>query len=129
MTDAESVIRGVLAAQDAGDLDAIGKYVHEDVVVHTSPIGPFQGLETIKSLAVAGAGVVHDIQEVVTTGSTVAVRTVIRGKMSGELLGGSKDEMDVEYDHTVFSHLRDGKIFELWEVVDTAAALRQLGGL
>jgi predicted ester cyclase len=80
-------------------------------------------------LAAQEATVVHDIQEIVTVGSTVAARTIIRGKMSGAIMGGSADVMAVEFDHTLFLHVRDGKIAEVWEVVDTAAILRQLGGL
>jgi predicted ester cyclase len=129
MTKNESLLRDCLAAEDAGDLDAIGKHVHDDVVVHTSPIGPFKGLDTIQALAAQEATVVHDIQEIVTVGSTVAARTIIRGKMSGAIMGGSADVMAVEFDHTLFLHVRDGKIAEVWEVVDTAAILRQLGGL
>jgi len=39
----------------------------------------------------------------------------------------SRDAVAIEIDQMLFMHVRDGKAAEIWEVVDTARWMQQLG--
>lgn len=74
MTKNESLIREWLAAADAHDFDAFEDYVHNDCVAH-APMGiEIRGLAELKELwanaSAPPSEIRHDIQEVVTAGST-----------------------------------------------------------
>lgn len=51
----------------------------------------------------------------------LALRSSTRGGLTSE-------GRAFKIDQAVFAHIRDGKIAELWEIVDTAVLREQLGG-
>lgn len=130
-TDAGDLIRGWLAAGDAGDLDAFDRLLHADVVVH-APLGlSTEGVDAEKEvwrMVLAGIpDLRHDVREVVTLGSTAGARVVVTGTHVGEFLGVQGTGKRFLVDQAVFAHVRDGKIAEAWEIADTAAVRQQLG--
>lgn len=121
------------AAGDAGDLDAFYDFLHPDVVVH-APMGlstdgvPAEQQVWRDALA-AMPDLHHDLREVLAVGSTIAARSVVSGTMLGPFAGVEATGRGFEVDQGLFAHVRDGKIAEAWEIVDTVSLLRQVGAL
>lgn len=129
----DSILERWFAAGDAGDLDAFDRYLHPDVVVH-APLGlSTEGPEAEKAVwrdaLDAMSDLRHDIQEVISEGSTIAGRAVVTGTLRGDFAGIKANGKSFRIDQGLFAHVRDGKIIEAWEIVDTASLLRQLGAI
>lgn len=132
-TATRTLIHQWVEAGDAGDFDAIAFYLHEDVVMH-APLGAtLEGLDALNALARTFSDAVpdmkHEIQEVVSVGDTLAARIILTGTHQGELLGVPATGNALRVDQGLFAHVRDGKIAEVWEVVDTAALMQQIGAI
>ncbi len=130
---ADSILERWFAAGDAGDLDAFDQFLHPDVVVH-APMGlSTEGPEAEKAVwrdaLRAMPDIRHDIQEAITVGSTIAARAVVTGTLQGDFAGISANGKSFQVDQGLFAHVRDDKIVEAWEIVDTASLLRQLGAI
>lgn len=126
----ETLLRKWLAAGDSGDVDSFSRYLHEDVVVH-APLGlSTVGIEAEKAAwraVLAGVpDLLHEVQEVVSSSSSVAARSVVTGSHLGEVIGLPPTGRRFRIDHVTFAHVRDGKIAEAWEIADSAALLQQL---
>jgi steroid delta-isomerase-like uncharacterized protein len=131
--DAERLLRAWVEAADAGRLDAFEDYLHPDVVVH-APLGlSTKGIDEERAVwrdaLSAMPDIRHTIQDVVASGTTVAARVLVTGTHDGDFGGIPRTGRSFSFDQVLFAHLRDGKIVELWEVIDSAAMLTQLGVL
>jgi steroid delta-isomerase-like uncharacterized protein len=129
----ESLLERWFAAGDAGDLDRFDDFLHPDVVVH-APMGlSTEGPEAEKAVwrdaLRAMPDIRHDIQEVISLGSTIAARAVVTGTLQGDFAGISANGKSFRIDQGLFAHVREDKIVEAWEIVDTASLLRQLGAV
>lgn len=126
----EELVRGWLAAGDAGAFDAFADYVHTDVVVHAplglAALGIDAERESWRSVLAGVPDLHHEVQEVVSAGSSVTARTVVTGSHMGEVVGLPATGKRFAIDQAVFAHVRDGKLSEIWEIADTAALLEQL---
>jgi len=131
MPDPASLLPGLFAAGDAGDLDTFDQYLHDDVVVHAPAGLSTVGLEAERESWRKGKSAMPDIRhefiDVLVGEGTVAARTVVTGTMSGSYGGLSSQGRSFRVDQALFAHTRDGKIAELWEIVDTALLRDQLG--
>lgn len=131
MTELRSLLRDLFAAGDAGDLDRFDELLHEDVVVHAPAGLSTVGLENEKDSWRRGKAAIPDIKheflELVSDGSTVAARCVVSGTLNGNLGSLSGQGRHFCLDQALFAHARDGKIDELWEIVDTASLQRPIG--
>ena len=131
MSNAESIIRGYLAAGDAGVLDQLGSYLHEDVIVHDPGGSVTRGLahekETWRRARKAISGLCHELQEVIADGSAVAARVEISGTLIGEFAGISGDGQEFAIDQAIFMHISEGKVSELWSIVDSEDFRTQVG--
>lgn len=127
----DSLLEKWFAAGDAGNLDSFDEFLHPDVVVHApmglSTKGPEAEKEVWREALAAMPDLCHAIQDVVREGSLIAARAVVTGTMSGEFAGVSAKGRSFEIDQGPFARVKDGKIVEAWEIVDTASLLRQLG--
>ena len=56
-----------------------------------------------------------------------AARCVVTGTLDGVYGGLKAVGKPFKVDQALFARIRDGKIEELWEIVDTASLLGQLG--
>jgi predicted ester cyclase len=119
-----------LTAGDAGDLDAFDQLLHPDVVVH-APLG----LSTTnihdekavwKDALAAMPDLRHDLQEVVVGGDVEMARVVVTGTMAEGFAGVEGSGRSFRIDQAVITHLRDGKVFEAWEIADSAALRAQV---
>jgi predicted ester cyclase len=129
----DSVLERWFAAGDAGDVDSFDLFLHPDVVVHApmglSTKGPEAEKEVWRDALRAMPDVHHDLQEVVSVGTTIAARAVVTGTLEGDFAGIAPTGQRFKVDQALFAHVLDGMIVEAWEIVDTAELLRQLGAM
>ena len=128
-----TVLESWFASGDAGDLDAFDDYLHPDVIVH-APMGlSTQGVAAEKKVwreaLAAMPDIRHDIKEVFVSGSSIAARAVVSGSLQGDFAGILATGNSFHVDQGIFAHVREDKIVEAWEIVDTASLMRQLSGV
>ncbi|WP_146903501.1 ester cyclase [Cellulomonas aerilata] len=134
---AADVLRGYLACGDAGTLDDLGTWLHDDVVVHPSGGGPpYSGVpEAALTWAEAHEGLgslrheVHDVvaQRLPDGDDRVVARVRVSGTHDGAFLGLDPTGRPLAVDQGLFARVSQGRITELWEITDTGQALQQLG--
>jgi steroid delta-isomerase-like uncharacterized protein len=128
-----SLLERWFAAGDAGDLDAFDDFLHPDVVVHApmglSSEGPDAEKAVWRDALRAMPDIRHEIQEVISVGPTIAARAVVTGTLQGDFAGITANGKSFRVDQGLFARVRDDKIVEAWEIVDTASLLRQLGAI
>ena len=131
MPNPEALLPGLFAAGDAGDLEAFSQYLHDDVVVHAtsglSTVGLENERDSWRKAKLAIPDLRHQFVDVLSSTTIVAARTVVTGTMHGSYGGLSAQGRSFMVDQAVFAHVREGKIAELWEIVDTAVLREQLG--
>jgi len=127
---AKSLLELLFAAGDSGDLDAFDRYMHEDVIVHAPAGLSTRGIdnerESWRKARAAMPGLRHEFVDVLITPSVEAARTVVTGTFSGTYGGLSARGRRFKFEQAVFAHIRDGKITEMWEIVDVASLREQL---
>ncbi len=67
------------------------------------------------------------VDEAVSRGGTVAMRTTFSGTMTGTFDGHPPNGRVMRLGFQLFAHVRNGRICELWEEYDVAGLRRQLG--
>jgi len=131
MSDLDGLLPGLFAAGDAGNLAAFDQYLHDDVVVHApaglSTVGLESERESWRRAKLAMPDLHHEFIDVLSRSGVVAARAVVTGTMVGSYGGLSAKGRPFKVDQAVFAHVRDGKISELWEIVDVASLREQLG--
>ncbi len=128
----QSVVFRWLAAGDAGDFDAFDELFHPDALVH-APLGlSTTSVEQEKAVwrdaLAAMPNIRHDIQEVLAEGDVEMARVVVTGTMGASFADIGESGRSFRIDQAVIAHLRDGKVIEAWEIVDSAALREQVGG-
>ena len=127
-----SLLELLFAAGDAGDLDAFDRCMHDDVIVHAPAGLSTHGLDSEKeswrNARTAMHGLHHEFVDVLTTPSVEAARAMVTGTFDGTYGGLSAQGRQFKFDQAVFAHIRDGKISEMWEIVDVALLREQLRG-
>ena len=131
MSASRSLLELLFAAGDAGEVGSFDQYMHDDVVVHApaglSTIGIESEKESWRNAKSAIPDLRHEFVDVLTTSSSEAARTVVTGTLRGTYGGFTAEWRCFKIDQAVFARLRDGKISELWEIVDVASLKAQLG--
>lgn len=126
-----SLIEALFAAGDDGDLDAFDHYLHDDVIVHApaglSTVGLEGERESWRKAKSAMPDIRHEFVDVLTGPAVEAGHAIVTGSMHGSYGGFSSAGRRFTVDQAVFARIRDGKIAELWEIVDTAVLREQLG--
>ncbi|MDO8944110.1 MAG: ester cyclase [Desulfobacterales bacterium] len=130
MSGSPSLLELLFTAGDAGDVDSFGLYLHDDVVVHApaglSTVGIEEERASWRKATAAMPDLRHEFVDVLKTESGEAARTVVSGTMSGTYGGLSAKGRHFSTDQAVFARVRDGKISEMWEIVDVSAIGSQL---
>jgi len=130
VTSVESLLKAYFASGDAGDLDHLGRYLRDDVILH-DPNGRATGLdhekETWRAARAAMQDLRHDVREVLSSGSMVAARITVSGTLHGTFAGVSADGRAFEVDQAIFMLVSGGKAQEIWTIVDTGSFYRQVG--
>jgi len=127
-----SVLESLFAAGDAGDVNAFDRYMHPDVVVHApaglSTSGIESERESWRRAVAAMPGLNHEFVDVLATPTLEAGRAVVTGTFDGTYGGLSARGRQFRFSQAVFAHIHDGKIRELWEIVDVDSLREQLTG-
>jgi len=130
MRDPKSLLPGLFAPGDAGELESFDQYLNEDVIVHApmglSTVGLQNEKDSWRKAKDAMPDIKHEFLEVVADGPVVAARCVVTGTMYGAYGSHSAEGRSFRTDQALFAHVRDGRIDELWEIVDTATLRDQL---
>jgi predicted ester cyclase len=125
-----SLITALFAAGDAGEFEAFDEYLHDDVVVHApaglSTVGLESECESWRKAKSVMPDIHHEIIDVFFGPTAEAARSIVTGTMYGSYGGISSEGRAFKIDQAVFARIRDGKIAELWEIVDTAVLREQL---
>lgn len=132
MSTLASLLKQLFASGDAGELDRFGALLHESVIVHApfglSTVGLEAERESWRRAKAAMPDLRHDFQTVVCDGSSESARCAVTGTLTGEYGGLRAEGIPFRVDQGLFARIQDGKIAELWEIVDTESLLTQLGG-
>ncbi len=133
MSEWELLLRGYLAAGDRGDLDKLGDYLHEDVIIHDPGGLTTKGLdhekETWQKARKAMTGLRHEVKEVVIARNVLAARIEISGALVGQFAGIAGEGQKFKIDQAIFMHIRDGNVEELWAIVDSENFRKQVGAI
>ena len=128
--DTESVLEQLFAAGDAGNVDTFAMYLHDNVVVHApmglSTVGLAAEQESWRRAKSVMRDLHHEFLSVLQNEKLEAARCVVTGTLDGTYGGIAGSGQPFKVDQAVFARLRDGKIEELWEIVDTQSLLSQL---
>ncbi len=130
MDTARSLLESLFLAGDEGDVDTFGRFMHDEVVIHApaglSTIGLESEKESWRKARAAMKGLHHEFLDVLVTPVLEAARTAVTGTFDGTYGGLTAQGREFRIDQAVFAHIRDGKIAELWEIVDVDSLREQL---
>ena len=131
--DLGALARRVVAAVNAGDAEALDRWVAEDFVGHVPvPLpGAGKGLAGVKENLAALRAAFPDgeltIEDIVVEGDSVVVRGVFRGTHRGRFLGIPATGARLEVPGVCVARVAGGKAVEYWSHFDQLAALAQAG--
>jgi predicted ester cyclase len=120
------IYRDYIACLNRQDWPALGQFVHEDVAHNARPFGLSgyramlaQDFREIPDLR-------FDIEILVCDPPNIAARLKFDCAPVGTFLGLAVNGKRVSFCENVFYELRDGKIRQVWSIVDKAAIEAQL---
>lgn len=130
-TDAESNIRALFAAMDAGQVEKFQHYCAADfLITHPffpapQPVAVFQGI--IQGQKAGFPDMQHEITDIFVAGNKAAVRGIFKGANSGSMQGNPPTNNKVSLPFTVTFDLdAQGKIKHQYVSFDTASFNNQL---
>ena len=128
MTPAElaNIYRNYIACLNRQDWAALGQFVHDDVAHNARPLGLAgyramleQDFRDIPDLR-------FDIELLISEPPRIAARLKFDCSPAGRFLGLAVDGKRVSFCENVFYDFGDGKIRQVWSVIDKAAIEAQL---
>ncbi|SDI59806.1 ester cyclase [Nonomuraea jiangxiensis] len=122
-------------AVNSGDAELIAKTIDEviapDLVFHAPVPMETAGTEALKQvwrvLLRAFPDIHVAVEDVITEGDKVVYRNRVTGTHQGEFRGLAPTGRSVAYDEIFIVRVAEGRVAEIWGVVDVHAQLRQLG--
>ncbi|MFI9596451.1 ester cyclase [Nonomuraea sp. NPDC052265] len=122
-------------AVNSGDLEVISKaaeeFLHPDARFHTAEGGALPAVQAQKRvwdvLLRAFPDIHVSVEDLIVTEDKIISRQKVTGTHTGEYRGRPATGRAVAYDEIFIARLSDGRITDLWGVVDLYAQLRQLG--
>jgi predicted ester cyclase len=129
-TEAETVVRRMYEPLTTGDTDQVDQALAPDWVavppLRTGP-GAAGWKATVEHLRSVFTDLTISIEDVVVTGDRVAVRSVLRGTHTGELLGVPGTGGQIEIRAADFHRLAGGRVVQTWHLEDYFGVASQLG--
>lgn len=120
-----------LAAGDRGDFPTMQSCLADEVVTHSTGGTDLSGFEALRRSWAAAhsglSGLQHEVRGLWAEGESAAARIVVTGVHVGPFLGVAGTGSTLRVDQGLFVRVASGRIAEMWEVVDTGSALRQIG--
>lgn len=126
-----ALLRRFIEVIDAeGDTDALADYVQEDIVLpaDTVPNGR-QGIDGLREHFEFLHGKLDyraTVETMVAEEDDVAARIRIEGRLLEEFMGLPVNGKSFAVDEFMFARFRDGKIAQIWRLVNLAAVVEQL---
>ncbi|MCK1393982.1 ester cyclase [Bradyrhizobium sp. 1] len=124
--DLADIYRDYIACLNRQDWPTLGRFVHDDVAHNARPLG----------LAGYRAMLEHDFRKIpdlrfniellIADQSNIAARLKFCCAPVGTFLGLAVNGRRVSFCENVFYEFRDGKIWQVWSVIDKAAIEAQL---
>ena len=116
------------------DAERARDYFTSDIVWHGGALGTVNGVDTIVPILSGFIGALEDIeaveQDVIASDDLVAIRLVVTGAHTGNLLGVPGTGRRIQWDAVDIYRINDdGKISEQWAFEDLAAILSQAGAI
>jgi steroid delta-isomerase-like uncharacterized protein len=135
VTSNKATFRRFHDALNTGDVDLIAKTIDEvvapDVLLHAPlPVGAtgVQALKDVMTILHRAYPDLHlTIEDLIAEGDKVVGRNAITGTHRGEYLGLPPTGISVVYNEIFIFRFVEGRIAEIWGVVDLYAQMRQLG--
>ncbi|MET4069240.1 putative ester cyclase [Bradyrhizobium sp. S3.2.6] len=128
MTPAElaNIYRNYIACLNRQDWPALGRFVHDEVAHNARPLG----LAGYRAMLEQDFREIPDlrfnIEMVISEPPNVAARLKFECAPVGTFLGLAVNGRRVSFCENVFYEFRDGKIHQVWSIVDKAAIEAQL---
>ncbi|MFI6364985.1 ester cyclase [Nocardia sp. NPDC050630] len=124
-------------AVNSGDLEVISKTIDEvvtpDMLFHAPvPMGTTgpQALKQVWAVLLRAFPDIHvAVEDVIAEGDKVVFRNTVTGTHQGEYRGLPPTGKSVAYNEIFIVRFADGRIAEIWGVVDVFSQLRQLGAI
>lgn len=136
MSDNKALLRSFHDSMNSRDPEiiatAIDKFIEPDVVFHTPSSINATGAQVIKQVWAMLLRAFPDlhvkVEDVVAEGDKVVYRNTVTGTHQGEYRGMAPTGRSVTYSEIFIVRLANGRIAEIWGVVDVHSQLLQLGG-
>jgi len=117
-----------------GNAERARDYFTTDIAWHGGALGTVTGVDNIVPVLGGFIGALSDIQatvqDAIATGDLVALRLVVTGTHTGNLLGVPATGLPVRWDAVdIYRVTDDGRISEQWAFEDLAAILSQVGAI
>lgn len=135
MTSNKATFSRLHDAVNSGDLNAISTAIDEvadpDLVFHAPVPSGMTGVQALKQVWVTLLRAFPDlhvaIEDTIAEGDKVVYRNTVTGTHQGEYRGLPPTGRSVTYNEIFILRFADGRIAEIWGVVDVLAQLKQLG--
>ncbi len=125
-SDLASLYRNYIACLNRQDWPALGQFVHEDVVHNARPLGLF-GYRAMLEQDFRSIPDLHfNIELLVCDPPHIASRLKFDCTPAGKFLGLDVNGRRVSFCENVFYQFRDGKIRQVWSIIDKPAIEAQL---
>jgi predicted ester cyclase len=125
MTGLRFLLQDLFSAGDEGNLEVFDTILDKNVIIHApaglSTVGIQQEKESWKRSRSVIPDLRHEFLELLSDGSTVAARCIVSGTLNGSLGNLSAQGRHFCLDQAIFAQIHNGKITEIWEIVDTAS--------
>ncbi|TFV41956.1 ester cyclase [Bradyrhizobium frederickii] len=121
-----AIYRDYIGGLNRRDWPALGQFVHEEVVHNARPLG----LAGYRAMLERDVREIPDLQfhveMLISDPPRIAARLKFDCTPAGAFLGLAVNGKRVSFCENVFYELRDGKIRQVWSVIDKAAIEAQL---
>ena len=125
-TDLADIYRNYIACLNRQEWSTLGKFVHDDVVHNAHPLG-LSGYRAMLEQDFREIPDLHfNIEMVICDPPHLAARLKFDCTPVGQFLGLDVNGRRVSFCENVFYEFRDGKIRQVWSVIDKAAIEAQL---
>lgn len=131
--DNADVIRALFEeGWNRGRFENLQGLLHEDAVLHIGSTSRATNLDDLEEIVTRWRSAFDDfrfeIHEIVSQRDAVASRMTLRGTHTGPFRGLDPTGREIAVDHAFFFRFADGKVVEVWEIMDPEQLNRQLTG-
>ena len=125
-TELADFYQGYIDCLNRQDWEQLGHFVHQQVTYNATAVGLAGYRAMLERDFREIPDLVFHIQLLVADPPTVASRLNFTVSPRGEFFGLPINGRTVSFDENVFYECRDGKIAQVWSVIDKAAIAQQL---